>query len=140
MARLDWIEARLVNWARWRAMRGGAGGLGYAAVRLSAANAGRGGYLSASVPVLDVEAHETDDAVRLLHPGGLRLTVTEVYCGAGGLRDKARRLCCSEGEIHRRVGQAHTQLAEHFVARAAAARAESERVERLRSTTAARGF
>lgn len=134
MARIDWVELRLLNWANWTLIRGGAGELGYSSVSLADSDAGRSGYISAAVPVIDVEASATDDAIQLLHPGGLRLTVCEVYCGRGGMREKALRLGCSEGEIHRRIGQAHAQLAEHFLARDAKARAERERVERLLAT------
>jgi len=43
MARIDWVETRLQNWARWRLARGGDGQLGYAAVSLADADGGRSG-------------------------------------------------------------------------------------------------
>jgi hypothetical protein len=129
MARIDWVEQRLQNWARWKLARGGDGELGYAAVNLHAADAGRGGYVTASIPISDVEASDTDEAVGRLYPGGLRLTVLEVYVGRGGIRDKAMRLACSEATIHARVDQAHRQLADHFLAQADKRRRERERVE-----------
>lgn len=129
MARIDWIEERLQNWARWRLARGGSGVMGYAAVNLVDSDAGRSGYITAAVPISDAEAAATDEAVQRLSPRGLVLTVFEVYCGRDGLEDKARRLSCSVATVHRRVEQAHEQLREHFLAREDKARNERARVE-----------
>lgn len=134
MARIDWIELRLQNWARWVLMRGG-GKLGFAAVDLGAdADAGRDGYIGAAIPISDVEASETDDAVRRLYPGGLALTVVEHYTGRGGIKDKLTRLCCAEPTYHRRIDQAHQQLATHFLAAQDRQRAARERVEALQAS------
>lgn len=130
MARIDWIETRLQNWARWQLTRGGAGGLGYASVQLTGANAGRDGYVSSAVPINDVEASETDDAVHCL-PGELRVTVIECYVAAGHQAEKLARLCCSKRTMHARVERAHRLLADHFTARKDRASAERERVEAL---------
>lgn len=129
MARIDWIEHRLLNWARWTEMPGG-GALGYAAVNLGTPNAGRNGYAESVIPVSSVEARETDDAVRAL-PGDLRYTVTEIYIGRGTLREKLGRLQCAEATMHARIGRAHRQLADHFSARQAKQQVERERVEQL---------
>jgi len=131
MARIEWVEQRLQNWARWKAIRGGSGSMGYAAVSLADADAGRDGYITASVPMIDVEASETDDAVQRLWPGGLHLAVLEVYLGRGGMRDKALRMCCTEQALHARITRAHFMLAEHFNAKAQRAKAERQRVEAL---------
>lgn len=131
MSRIEWVEFRLQNWARWQLCRGG-GALGYAQVQLaSGANAGRDGYVTAVIPISDVEASETDTAIGRLNPPGLALTVREVYAGIGGLRDKARRLCCSEATVHARIGQAHKQLATMFLDAEQRRRAERARVEQL---------
>lgn len=129
MARIDWIEERLQNWARWRVARGGDGVLGYAQVNLMDSDAGRSGYVTAAVPIAEAEAAVTDAAVQRLAPRGLVLTVFEVYCGRDGVEDKARRLSCSVATVYRRVEQAHEQLREHFLAREAKARDERARVE-----------
>lgn len=132
MARIEWIEYRLLNWARWTLARGTDGELGYAAVRpASAAGGGRRGYVTASIPINDVEASETEAAVARLHPGGLGLAVREMYLGRGGIPDKARRLACAESTLHARVDQAHRQLAEHFLAQQDRLKRERERVEAL---------
>lgn len=133
MARIEWIEHRLLNWARWVAMPGG-GSLGYAAVSLGAANGGRAGYAEAVIPVSSVEARETDDAVRLL-PGELRYTVLEVYTGRGTERERLAKLCCSKATMHARVERAHRLLADHFHAAETRKLAERERIELLRGST-----
>lgn len=131
MARIEWVEHRLQNWARWQLCRGG-GVLGYAQVQLaSGVNAGRDGYVTAAIPISDVEASETDTAIGRLNPPGLALTVREVYAGAGGLRDKAQRLCCSEATVHARVDQAHKQLAAFFLDAEQRRKVERARVEQL---------
>lgn len=131
MARIDWVEHRLQNWARWMLTRGG-GVLGYASVDLQAAGNGgsREPYESAPVPISDMEASDTDQAVQLL-PGELRMTVIEVYTGKGGLADKIRRLCCGESTVHARIGRAHRLLADHWTARKDRQAAERQRVESL---------
>lgn len=132
MARIEWIEHRLQNWARWRLSQG-RGALGYAAVNLADADAGRDGYIEASIPISDVEASETDQALQRLNPPGLALTVVEVYTGRGGIKDKARRLCCAEVTIYARIDQAHRQLAELLNERRRVRDAERARVEKLQA-------
>lgn len=119
------------NWARWTLTQG-SGVLGYAAVNLADADAGRDGYIEAPVPVSDVEARETDDAVARL-PGELKATVIELYLGKGGIKDKLARLYCAEGTLHRRIGQAHRLLADHFLVQQDKRRAERDRVEGLQA-------
>lgn len=130
MARIDWIEERLQNWALWKVARG-AGEMGYAAADLGGANGGRSGYVTAAVPILDAEAAATDEAVNRLSPGGLRLTVTAFYCAPGGHKDKAALLCCSVAAMYARVDQAHRQLADHFLVQQERQKTERARVEAL---------
>lgn len=134
MARIEWIEQRLQNWARWKLARGG-GALGYAQVNLADADAGRDGYIEARIPTSDVEAAETDQAVARLNPPGLALTVREVYVGAGGIKDKARRLTCGVATVYARVEQAHRQLASDLSDKARRREVERERVEALQAGT-----
>lgn len=132
MARIDWVEHRLQNWARWK-LSGGMGCLGYASVDLE--QAGNGGdrdpYAAAAIPTNDIEASDTDDAVDRL-PSELKVTVLEVYTGKGGLADKIRRLCCGESTVHARIGRAHRLLADHWTARKDRQDRERQRVEQLR--------
>lgn len=138
MARIDWIEHRLLNWARSRLGAGG-GSLGYAGVDLSNPTPGvRDPYADAPIPINEVEADETDAAVQLL-PGELKATVLEVYLAPGGERDHLRRLVCAKSTMHARVGHAHRLLADHFLAKQDRQRAERERVERLQRTKSLAG-
>lgn len=112
-------------------MAAGSGALGFAAVSMSEANADRDGYIEAAIPISDVEAGETDAAVRRLNPPGLHLTVVEVYTGRGGIKDKAKRLCCAEATVHARIDQAHRQIAAQLNERRRRADDERARVQAL---------
>lgn len=130
MARIEFVEERLQNWARWKIARG-AGEMGYSQSDMGGANGGRSGYVTAAVPIVDAEASATDEAVGRLHPGGLSLTVHAFYCGAGGHKDKAALLWCSVAAMYARIDQAHRQLADHFLAQQDRQRAERARVDAL---------
>lgn len=131
MARTEWIDQRLQNWARWRLNRGG-GMLGFASVNLADPNAGRDGYIEAPIPTSDVEASETEAAVQRL-PSELRRTVIEHYIERGTIDDKLKRLCVAKATHYKRLDQADRLLAEHFTARLDRARAERARVEALQA-------
>jgi hypothetical protein len=129
MPRLEWIEFRLNNWARWRLTRGG-GVLGYAAVNMADPTPGvREPYAAVAIPTNDVEASETQDAIQKLTTPELKRAVEEFYLGKGGIRDKARRLCCGESTVYARVEQAHHQLATLLTEKQTKARDERARVE-----------
>jgi hypothetical protein len=130
MQRIDWVEARLVNWARWK-LGGGSGGMGYARTNPAQSNAGRSGYITAPVPVLEAEAGETDQGVHALRPLGLRLTIEQVYCQPGSMAEHAQALACAEATLYARIAQAHQQLAAYLLQRQAARKAERDRVESL---------
>lgn len=129
MARIEWVEYRLLNWARWK-LCSGSGGLGYASVNLTDPNVGRDGYAEAAIPISDVEASSTDDAISRL-PGELKATVIEVYTGPGGETDHLRKLFCAKATMHARIGRAHRLLADHFTAQADRQRVERERLAQL---------
>jgi len=137
MARIDWIEQRLQNWARWVLTRRGE--LGFQSSDTMRPG-GTGGYRQAAIPIADAEASDTDEAIRRLYPGGLALAVQEFYTGQGGIADKAGRLHCGESTLHKRIDDAHRQLAEHFLAQQDRAKAERARVEALKAGANSRGF
>lgn len=138
MARIDWIEHRLLNWARWKLSYGG-GALGYASVPLGVVTVGeRSTADEAPIPINDIEAGETDDAVKRL-PSELRATVVEYYTGRGGEQDHLRVLCCARATLHARVDRAHRLLADHFTARKDRAEEERKRVEALQQFSKRRG-
>lgn len=128
MARIEDIERRLLNWARWR--RGaGSGGLGYSTVNL-AGDGGRSGYRESTVPTLSCEAEETDQAVRALD-SVLRRTVEVFYLDNSGVVQHARRLACSERTVYARVCVAHLHIRAWLSEREQARRVHRERVEAL---------
>ena len=128
MARVEEIERRLLNWARWR-VGAGSGGMGYASASMGSLGSS-GGYREAVVPTVDCEAEETDQAVQALAPD-LRETVELVYAHGGGMAGKARRLGCSERAVYLRVEQAHVRLQVWLHDLQAARRQQRERVEAL---------
>lgn len=134
MAKVKWIDERLANWARWK-LNQGSGSM--SRVNLLTADMPRDPYAEAPIPISDCEASDTDEAVMLL-PGDLRMTVIEYYLGTGGLRDKLRRLVCSEPTLYARIGRAHRLLADHFTAKKDKAQAERARIETI--TASATGF
>lgn len=133
MARIPDIERRLLNWARWR-ISSSCGGLGYARASMEEERVDGVGYdAQAKMPTIDHEAADTDAAVQRLD-SRLKATVESVYLASGTMRRKAARLCCSEATIYARIDEAHRALTSWFSGKAAEARAERERVERLQRT------
>lgn len=109
MARDDDMERRLLNWARVR-LGESRSSLGYAQAQLGAVRVDGGGWdTPVPIPTSDVEAADTDRAVKALD-SRLRRTVEVVYLEPGGIRRKAQQLACSEATVHQRVGEAHRAL------------------------------
>lgn len=134
MARIDWIERRLLNWARWR-LKAGSGAGGYAQVNLANPTPGiRDPYEAAPIPVLAIEASETDTAIGTL-PAELRSTLVEHYTGRGATSDQLRRLGIAKATLYARLERADRLLADYFNARDDAARRERQRVERLQAAS-----
>jgi hypothetical protein len=128
MARIEDIERRLQNWARWK--HGAVhSGLGYASMRWTAAPITRG-LRESIIPTIDCEAEETDRAVQALEPR-LRATVEVEYLQGCSLRKKAQQLACSEPAVKARIWQAHRQLSHWLADKAQQARVERDRVQQL---------
>ncbi|MES2959788.1 MAG: hypothetical protein V4792_16485 [Pseudomonadota bacterium] len=132
MARIEDIERRLLNWARWTINRTG-GVLGYAAAAMEERVDGEGWDAQAVIPTVDCEASDTELAVQALDER-LKATVQMVYLQGGGLRRKAERLCCSEATVHARIDEAHRKLSAWLADRAQRRQAERERVEQLQKS------
>lgn len=128
MARIDWIERRLLNWARWLSSGPRIGG-GSGAPQDRVDNAGWDA--PTVIGTLDGEAMETDQAVASLE-ADLRQAVMAVYTGSGDRAREARKLGVAVSTLFARVDTAHKCLERWLNDRAAAARAERERVEALR--------
>lgn len=129
MARDEEIERRLQNWARWKLSCTG-GPLGFAGVDLESAGIHRDPYASAPVPTLDVEAAETEEALKQL-PADLWETVVLFYVGAGSQAKKAKKLGITERGMRGRIEQAHRWLSAYFTGLNERRRAERTRVEGL---------
>ena len=139
MARIDDIERRLLNWARWRHGMT-CGGLGFASTDMTTERVDRAGFdAQANIPTIDVEASDTDDAIATLTPDHQR-TVHVVYLDGGG----ALRHCVKLGGnitpagINARIAIIHRKLAGWFADKAARAQAERSRVEALQRSRAPR--
>ena len=128
MARSDDMERRLDNWARWM-HGGGTGGIGFASVNLLSALGGdRSSYREATIPTVDCEGAQTDEAIKAL-PVELGQTLRVVYLLGCGMQDKARRLGVTEATVRLRIGRAHRLLESWLVDKAQQCRAQRERVE-----------
>lgn len=112
MARIDWVRQRLEAWSRWSRSRESAA-LGYP-TKSSFLRVGSSGTASGSaVPVTDIEASITDDAVtamRFTHPH-LWLTLKCHYIDGHEIKRVALRLCKAESTI-----KAHLEQADHRIA------------------------
>lgn len=132
----DYIDQRLQGWARWK-QGSGSGGLGYATVQL-VARVDNDGARGPTIPVLECEARETDQAVQAL-VGELRRTVEVYYLEPCGLPGKAAMLCCGESTIRARVARAHRLISGDLAERERKRRAERERVQALQTAARPRG-
>lgn len=131
MARIEDIERRLLNWARWKA-GGQSGGLGYSAMKWAASVGDQGRYRESVIPTVDCEASETEAALMAL-PSELRRTVEVVYLQGGGMAAKARRLAVTEATVYSRVEQAHRHLDRYLAEQDRARREQRARVEALQA-------
>lgn len=124
MAKIDYIEHRLLNWARWKMRQGGS--LNYAGINWDFE--GRSGYREAVIPINDCEAADTDEAIHKL-PQHLQETLVEHYTGETvDIPSQAERLGCGVSTVHARIDEAHQRLATYYRMRADADRTEQERI------------
>lgn len=118
MARIEWVKHRLENWALWKD-RENSGGLGYAtrSVLLSEAV---DRYREAVIPVDDVDAAVTNQAVESLRPtrSHLYITLQHIYVAGIGIKETARRMARAESTIKANLEQADHALSEWFGERA----------------------
>ena len=111
MAMIDWIDRRLHNWARHH--EGSLiGGLGYATVNLQAVG-GSSGQCEVVIPTNQIEAEETEVAVRKL-PRELQRTVELYYRRTASRKELASLLGCSLPTVDSRLSRAHRLLADMF--------------------------
>jgi hypothetical protein len=134
MARIEWVDQRLRNWALWR-IGERSGGLGFAHVNLQATPVDnpQGWDAQARIPVLDEEASVTHQGVSTL-ASELRRTVEVYYIGSGSVATKLRQLACEKATLYDRLDRTHRTLAVWFGERDRQAKRERERVEALQAT------
>lgn len=133
MARIEWIEFRLLNWQRWKLTQG-SGVLGFAGMNWTDPTGVREPYAEAPIPTNEIEASETDTAVQRL-PIELQRTVVEHYTGKGTMSDHLKRLAITRPTLYARIDQAHVLLARHFNDRREGQDRERRRVEALVANT-----
>lgn len=119
MARIEWVHLRLENWALWHE-RGAAGGLGFAACSIFANGpAARGQVVEARIPVDELDAsvtHEAVESLKLGH-GHLYQTLRLFYLRNLGVIGTARSMRRAESTIHSQLGQVDQLLATWFTDR-----------------------
>ena len=134
MARLEHIKQRLNNWAMWRARRDNHG-LGFASRNMLAnwmASAGEVSRYSreSTIPVLGLEAEETDEAVEALRLGygHLHVTLMCVYIKDLGVAGTARQMRRSPATIYAYLDQADRWIDGWLQAKREAKDAQLQRV------------
>lgn len=118
MARIEWIKHRLNNWALWRA-RESAGGLGYATRSVLLAQR-VDGYREIQIPIDDIDAELTNQAVESLRPSKPHLYVTlqHIYIKDDGIKRTAMLMAKAESTIKANLDAADHALSAWFAERA----------------------
>lgn len=131
MARIEAMKLRLENWALWHE-RGESGGLGYPRQSAFSRLAGRAQRAEAVVPVDEVEASITDQAIKALQftQPHLHRTAHVVYLDGLGVRHAALRLGKAESTV-----KAHLDQLDHYLQAWLIERAEQAK----RAAAAAKG-
>lgn len=113
MARIEWVRARLENWARWCAQQENSG-LGYPTQTAFARLGGKGTRAEVALPILSLEAAETDQAVKSLQFSQSHLyeMLTLLYARGLPRHQVAIRMGRAESTIKRQL-----EDADHAIAR-----------------------
>lgn len=115
MARIDWIQHRLKNWALWK-VAGNSGGLGFssqAAFLAMKVDCSR----DSPLPVDEIDAEKMDRAVESLKLSGnghLYKTLQLHYLKGLGFKDVAREMGRAVSTIHAQLAQADRALQDWF--------------------------
>lgn len=132
MARIEWVNQRLHNWALWKE-REGRGSLGfYTASAFTKMVVDTSGYRELMNTVDDIEAQVTDEAVQSLlsEHAHLHRTLVLIYLNDTGIRRAASMLSCAESTVKARLEQADQQIATFL-----RLRAQSRESQRVRGFT-----
>ncbi len=119
MARIEYIELRLKNWALWKA-RENANGLGFYKSSSFLGEPARGGYRESIIPVDEVDASVTNQAVESLKAtrGQLYQVLQCMYVQGIGIKGTAGRLGKAPSTIYAQLDQADLALSQWFTERA----------------------
>ena len=112
MARIEWVRARLENWARWCAQQENSG-LGYPTQTAFARLGGKGSRSEVALPILSLEAAETDQAVKSLQltQSHLYQMLTLLYARGLPRHLVAIRMCRAESTTKRQLEDAGHAIA-----------------------------
>ena len=116
MARIEWVKQRLENWALWHE-RGRGGGLGFSKQSAFLRECVDGGRdEGARVPVDEVDASVTHQAVESLKLGSGHLykTLQLIYLRGVGVKRAAVEMHRAESTIKAQLEQADAKLAAWF--------------------------
>jgi hypothetical protein len=115
MARIEWVQLRLNNWALWRA-RNAAGGLGFPSESPLMHITSTDRYREARLPIDEVDACKTDRAIESLKPDKRYLyeTLYAMYVWDLGIKGTARRFGRAESTIHAQLCHADLMLSLWF--------------------------
>lgn len=119
MARIEWVRCRLENWAMWK-VREASGSLGFA-TSSSLLREANNGYRESIIPIDDVDASVTNDAVESLKPARPHLyqCLQAIYVKDTGIRGAARLLGKAESTVKAQLEAADHALSAWFNERAA---------------------
>lgn len=119
MARIEWVKIRLNNWALHKERERG-GGLGFATQSVLLNVRAAGGYRESVIPVDEVDAALTDQAVESLKVGRAQLyeTLRCIYLHDLGIKGTALHLGKAESTVHMHLEQADLSLSAWFGERA----------------------
>ncbi|MBO9647376.1 MAG: hypothetical protein J7605_02615 [Variovorax sp.] len=130
MSRLQWVDARLQNWARWRSQMAG-NGLGFAS-QASFLNDQPGSDREVRIPVDEIEASVTQEAVESLKVARPHIYAV-LYCMYPfglGVTGTCRRLECARSNVYALLEVGDRLLATWFTERSAKQTAAKEEMKR----------
>ncbi len=116
MARIEWVKQRLENWALWK-VREASGGMGFynqSSFLKEATTADR--YRESRIPVDEVDASVTDQAVQHMKQSRPPLyeTLHAIYLEGSGIKGAARHAGVGESTIKARLEEADRALRTWF--------------------------